>query len=455
MDPTRSPRSAPCALALALLVLIGPEMAEAAPGAVEGWSSEADAAFAAAVRDDRPVLVDFFGTWCPPCARMDAEVFDEPGNAPLLARFHRVRLDADVPESWPWKSRYAVRGYPTVVVAAPSGELLARQEGYESPGRTVAWLRQVTEDTRPLAVLVASAGDPAGADPRLAAEIGWRMLDQGRAADAGPWVERAISGGSPDASPLAAAAALTEPDPARRAAALAAVASRDPASADAPAWLHARVSALEEAADAAGAREAREALVSLLDARIPVAPGAVAADLFYLRGEAHRTLGRPEAAARDFRACAAAARSAIDAARDAEGRPGAAAKGWYTTLAEALEEAGDHPGAEAALREATGTWAAEFTFHNALAGFLLRRGRVGEALPEADAALRHSYGDNRLRAVDLLARARAASGDRAGAATLLRDTLASAAPPDDPGIRTHRYLKRLRERLEEVEAPSP
>jgi hypothetical protein len=67
-------------------------------------------------------------------------VLQDPESRNALAPFVVTEVDVDRSESWALKSRYRVGAYPTVVVARPDGEEVARIEGYPGEAAFLAWL---------------------------------------------------------------------------------------------------------------------------------------------------------------------------------------------------------------------------------------------------------------------------------------------------------------------------
>src|SRR5262249_25000606 len=92
--------------------------------------NQPDQALALAQREGKPLLIDFFGIWCPPCNRLDEEVFSNPSFQKEAHHFVLLKLDADSDLSWDLKSKYKVGGYPTLVFANPDGEELSRVVGF-------------------------------------------------------------------------------------------------------------------------------------------------------------------------------------------------------------------------------------------------------------------------------------------------------------------------------------
>ena len=83
---------------------------------------------------NKPLLIDFYGIWCPPCNLYVETIFSTKEFADLAKNFILLKMDADSEKSWVLKSKFKVGGYPTLVVAKVSskGEL-------EDVGRIVGY----------------------------------------------------------------------------------------------------------------------------------------------------------------------------------------------------------------------------------------------------------------------------------------------------------------------------
>ncbi|SOD78292.1 thioredoxin family protein [Spirosoma fluviale] len=86
---------------------------------------------AEAKRQNKPVFLDVYTTWCPPCKRMANEAFP---NAKLGARYNvhfiNYQLDAEKGEGLTLAKQYLVASYPTSLFIAPNGDLIHRAVGY-------------------------------------------------------------------------------------------------------------------------------------------------------------------------------------------------------------------------------------------------------------------------------------------------------------------------------------
>ena len=108
------------------------------------WYTDLDEAKAVAVKENKPLLVDFTGSdWCGYCIKLHAEVFDKPEFEAFAKNYVLVELDFPNKKPQPaeekaknkaTQTKFGVSGFPTVLlIDAKSGEAYGRQSGY-GPG---------------------------------------------------------------------------------------------------------------------------------------------------------------------------------------------------------------------------------------------------------------------------------------------------------------------------------
>ena len=103
------------------------------------WTHDFATAQSRAKSAGKLVFIDFETTWCGPCKSMDEWIWtDAEVAARLKARYVGVKLDGDIEKAL--VERFAVKGYPTMVVVDAAGREVARFVGYRSSAELLAGL---------------------------------------------------------------------------------------------------------------------------------------------------------------------------------------------------------------------------------------------------------------------------------------------------------------------------
>ncbi len=83
------------------------------------------------VSHDRPVLIDLWAEWCPPCLAI-APVLEKVINN-YAGKVCLAKIEVDEGDNMKLAGRYQVRGFPTIILFQ-HGEEQARFSGAKPPG---------------------------------------------------------------------------------------------------------------------------------------------------------------------------------------------------------------------------------------------------------------------------------------------------------------------------------
>jgi thiol:disulfide interchange protein len=88
----------------------------------EGWHADLGAGLAAAEREQKPVLIDLWATWCKNCLTMDRTTLRDPKVTGALANYVKIKYQAESPDAPPANAvmqRFGAIGLPTYVILRP------------------------------------------------------------------------------------------------------------------------------------------------------------------------------------------------------------------------------------------------------------------------------------------------------------------------------------------------
>jgi thiol:disulfide interchange protein len=98
----------------------------------------------------KPVLVDFYTTWCGVCRAMDRRTLRDADVASKLATLITVKVDCEETEERAGHrgvdlaERFQIEAYPTFVLLDPSGRELDRRTGFMNARQFLEWIERST-----------------------------------------------------------------------------------------------------------------------------------------------------------------------------------------------------------------------------------------------------------------------------------------------------------------------
>ena len=118
----------------------------AAQGSIT-WEHDLDAAMKRARKEGKPLFVDIWAEWCPPCQHLKQKVFPSPEAQKALRGYVPVSLMTETRDRRPQAAaaaaarRFRVEAYPTLLILDADGREYRRQVGAFPEGRDLAaWL---------------------------------------------------------------------------------------------------------------------------------------------------------------------------------------------------------------------------------------------------------------------------------------------------------------------------
>lgn len=404
-----------------------------------------------AAREKKPLLIDFFGIWCPPCNMFNEKVFNTREFKNATDAFVKLKLDADSQVSWELKSKYRINGYPTIIFATSEGDEIHRIVGFRPKNEFLAEVRRAwNEREESFSRLKAKADQGNALAAKKIALIHFERKEYDLALK---YFEKCADlVDTKEKKALAEIGFLEE-------------------KADIPNLIEALERTVTEFSETPDSLENRAKLAKLYEQRnqpekkkqqlehlietakkltktpaVLVGQDLTPADLMTLVAQAQDELGHPAESRQAWKSAAEAYRKNMTSENE---------RGNGLEFAACLWRAGETIPAEQLYRRFEAKYPQEFTFYFAHARMELALRRLPIAEKLARKAFERSYGDNRLRVAAVLAQTYLNEDKRAESLVIIREALASTPLPKDSSIRTHQYSETLRALEKKLTEPKP
>ncbi len=411
-------------------------------------------AFSQAKTEKKLVLIDFFGIWCPPCNILDESVFNTPQFQKFSKDYVFLKLDADASISWEFKTKYNVKGYPTVMLVNADADEISRVVGSRKPK---AFLQEMKNALKLKSVSLTERRKKADSqkDPESAFQVAELAFGQEDYSQAMKYFligqKKGTLNEERKQKMLSTQIALLEDskDTATQknfAALLESSLEIYPYGVEALERADKLTKVAEELKDDSMKNRALNAQFKnveylLKNPKLYADAEITDADLYTTLADVYDNL-KDEAKTKESytKAYEAYTRQIKDLKLDEAKERGNNLERIY-----ALYKSGKADEANVMYESMQKQYPEEFTFYYSHAKVLNEQGKTELALGKAEQALKFSYGDNQLRVVKLVADLRSKSGKKKEALSLLDETIKNFKAPDDTKVRTHNYLAKLKE----------
>lgn len=404
----------------------------------EFYVNDPERAFAEARSQKLPLLIDFFGIWCPPCNHLDDMVFKSPEfKQTAKGRFVLLKLDSDEIKFSDLKDRYKIQGLPTLIFTTSEGDEIVRLLGYHPLKEVQAQLDfSYANRMEGFTSIAAKADDPKNSkDLEIHKRAAAIALDRGESGRALAWLKpfeaSLIEKSDPKLALLYKAelgVAQKKEDATRAREILEKWMKAFPKSVDQVENASTLADLYEQAGEAKLVKLTltqgyQHAHWLIANSHYLAGSEYTAADLAQASAELIERLGDPVETARAYTDCALL----YDLQARAEGK--GFSRGAMLEKAYCLGKAGKVDESEAIYKEGTKKFPKEYTFHAGLARLMLDTGKNPKrALESADRALKYAYGAQRQKVTSTRAKAFEALGEFKNAIQAIDQELPATQP---------------------------
>ena len=103
-------------------------------------------ALAKAQKEQKPVFVDCYTSWCGPCKMMSSQVFpDKQAGDYFNPRFVSIKIDMEKNEGKELAQKWGVRAFPTYLILSPEGEIVYTSRGYMPAEKLIKQMKEGLE----------------------------------------------------------------------------------------------------------------------------------------------------------------------------------------------------------------------------------------------------------------------------------------------------------------------
>lgn len=400
------------------------------------FETDINKAFQVAQKSHSPLLISFFGVWCPPCNELEEIVFESTKFIEKSKNFTLLKVDADKKESWKIKNKYKVGGYPTLIFTDSQGNEIYRVVGFRSVDE---FMRIMDLVIRSKGVDFKKACSKKGLDDLLrCATVCSEREDKNCAKTAFQKILKTATKNSVPHLIAETFFAENAPDLELKKKAYENLLKNNPVTPQSLVWALSYLELGNPHLDLLN--KVVSQFEEIQKNNLAGSLGITDTDEIQMQAQLLEAVGKLE----DSKTAWALASQKLEQKAISLGDK-SVARGFTIERIGALEMSGKKEEALKLANEYRKKFPDEFTFHYQAASVLESLKKYPEALKAAEEAYLHSYGDNRIRAATLWIRLLATVPDKVQAQKLFDEVSRESTPDAALQIRTHRYLKKLQE----------
>lgn len=117
-----------------------------ASGPAPAWVKDWSVATAQAKEQNKPLLIDFYATWCGPCKMMDRQTFSQAAVLEEINHWIPVKIDVDANRTL--AQQFGIEAMPTTVLLTAEGKEITRNVGYLGPTELITLAKNAREKVK-------------------------------------------------------------------------------------------------------------------------------------------------------------------------------------------------------------------------------------------------------------------------------------------------------------------
>lgn len=103
-------------------------------GGIQFFEGTIQEALEKAKKENKPVFIDIYATWCGPCKMLKKNTFsDKEVGDYYNTNFINIAIDSETKEGRELVDKYRIEGYPTLLILDKNGKQIAKQVGFVEP----------------------------------------------------------------------------------------------------------------------------------------------------------------------------------------------------------------------------------------------------------------------------------------------------------------------------------